>query len=129
MPIICYCDAGGNNQTKSDFYGSYKVDGEVVKERMELGNVFTTNEAEYKIACLLLSYFQDKVVEDDIIIRSDSSIVVNQVNNKWRVRAKNLQWYWMGATMLIARIRYQNPGKDVILEWVPREVIVKELGH
>ena len=78
----------------------------------------THNEMEYKA---VLSALQ--IADENAIIYSDSKLVVNQINGMWRVQSPHIAPYFDVALML----RKQIP--NLTLEWVPRRMIVKELGH
>ena len=85
----------------------------------------TNNEAEYyallKALALAAERWADKttgkVLEGvgEILIRSDSQLVVNQVNGAWRVEDSKL--------IELSEMARDSIGKlgDVRLEWVPRE--------
>jgi ribonuclease HI len=120
-----YCDGGGNNKTKKDFYGSFVVDGREIKRYyydLHAPFVKTTNEAEYETLILLLEYLQLNNLSD-IQIHCDSRLVVNQINGEWRVLNPEIEKYWLKAVTLINQLR------NVRIEWVSRKVIVKVLGH
>lgn len=50
----------------------------------------TNNELEYLALLYALGYVRDKYRCQDITIYSDSQLVVNQINGKWRVTTPNL---------------------------------------
>jgi len=81
----------------------------------------TNNEAEYYALLKALELIPEKAtgkVQGDIgaaLVRSDSKLVVNQVNGEWRVEDEKLIELSEKARELI-----KNLG-SVRLEWVPRE--------
>ena len=73
----------------------------------------TTNEAEYLSLVNGLQYVLDQGIQS-IDIYSDSELVVNQLNNKYRVKSRTLQlWHNMaGRRMSKLRCRLQHiPGE------------------
>ena len=50
----------------------------------------TNNELEYLALLYALGYVRDKYPKKNILIRSDSMLVVNQMNGKWRVTTDTL---------------------------------------
>jgi ribonuclease HI len=70
---------------------------------------FTNNEMEYQalIKALELANNGDKIF-------SDSKLIVNQVNEQWKVKEKSLQPYCDKAKELKKR-------KNTTLSWIPRE--------
>jgi ribonuclease HI len=130
--IDCYCDGGGSNQTKDNFYGSFafehmkKGEFEIIRLPFPFGN--TSNEAEYLVCIALLEKLLELGPNQDITIYADSALVVNQVNEKWAVRADNLRPFHFKATSLKKEIESKY-NILVTLTWVSRKVIVKRLGH
>lgn len=84
----------------------------------------TNNLAEYtaltealKYTCAQADMLKQRGVT--VEIKSDSQLIVNQVNGAWRVGNENLLDHHKLATDLIAMlIEYAVP---VTLEWIPRE--------
>ncbi len=84
----------------------------------------TNNEAEYHALLRLLSLMSAQWAGDDgkipreigrVRIRSDSQLLVNQVNGDWRVKEDRLKKLRDDAKRLIDRMG------SIVLEWVPRE--------
>jgi ribonuclease HI len=85
----------------------------------------TNNEAEYYALLKALAMIEERWAEEttgripssvgQILIRSDSQLVVNQVNGDWRVEDSKL--IELSET---ARDSIEKLG-DVRLEWIPRE--------
>ena len=91
------------------------------KKHFDLPASYTHNQAEitglYKLASFLWRN-RDKLHEDDkVIIKSDSKLVVNQINGKWKVNDR--QWQFVYAQ--IREVFYRIPPKDIKVIWVPRE--------
>ncbi len=120
-----YVDGGYDNISKRNPYYSFKVyddnDQLLCWSVREFANAITSNEAEYQGLIGLLVYLARMNYMKPITIYSDSKLMVNQVNGNWKIRANNLQQLYNVVDAII--------GIDYTLVWVPREEIVKELGH
>ncbi len=81
----------------------------------------TNNEAEYYALLKALELIAEKVTGkgpgkmDEALVRSDSKLIVNQVNGLWRVEDERLMELSSQARDMIGKIG------SVRLEWVPRE--------
>ncbi|TMH96645.1 reverse transcriptase-like protein [Candidatus Bathyarchaeota archaeon] len=81
----------------------------------------TNNEAEYYALLKALELIAEKATGKgpgkigEALVRSDSTLVVNQVNGEWRVEDEKLIELSSNARNLIKKI---GPAR---LEWVPRE--------
>lgn len=75
--------------------------GEVIKKYGEyLGDRVTNNEAEYEAVIfsfkkMKLLFGKDKVKKLEIEFRSDSELLVNQMNGKYKITEKHLQELFM----------------------------------
>lgn len=126
--VETWCDGGKN---KYGGYGSYLVDVEEEPKRLEYKLDTTNNEAEYLTLIALLNHvreiYQDSI-QHQIIIYSDSELMISQLDENpkthrsYKVKAANLYPYWLHASHLLRET-------GAILKWVPREKIVKKLGH
>lgn len=124
--VVAYTDGGFNNITKTNAYGSFKIfsDIEEILKRIDYAGLSSSNEAEYKTLIRLLSFLLENYPEDiDVKIFSDSKLMVMQVNNLWEVRANNLKEFHSVAKGLFSEFN------SISLKWVPRKIIVKQLGH
>lgn len=65
------------------------VDGKHVVVRYRKKNP-TNNELEYLALLYALGYVRDKYKHRQVTIYSDSMLIVNQMNGKWRVTTPNL---------------------------------------
>jgi ribonuclease HI len=124
--MICYVDGGYDNIRKCNPYCSFKVydnDGNLLQwdKKFSFIDAKTNNEAEYwaLIRCLgFLAVYGDSAYDNTIY--SDSKLLVNQVQNLWKINYPRLREL-----------------KDIVdgfkfhwsIVWLPREIIVKELGH
>ncbi|MEO9294567.1 MAG: ribonuclease HI [Nitrososphaera sp.] len=75
----------------------------------------TNNVAEYTALGKALEWLVDKGRLADVIVRSDSQLVVNQLNGQYRVRTKKLVPLYLNAVSLMKKFPH------IRIEWVPRE--------
>jgi ribonuclease HI len=75
---------------------------------------FTNNDLEYLAAIYGIEYAKKYYPRDTIIIRTDSMLVVKQINNTWYVNGPNLR------TLHSKTLRKLN--SHIRLKWVPREI-------
>ena len=81
----------------------------------------TNNEAEYYALLKALALIAEKASKnthyktDEVLVRSDSQLIVNQVNGVWRVEDERLAELSSQARELIESLG------SIQLEWVPRE--------
>ncbi len=126
MEVVCFVDGGFNNKTKSNGYGSFKVlsaEEEVIK-RLDYVGLSSSNEAEYETLIRLLKYLIENYHEDVTVkIFADSKLMVMQVNRLWEVKAQNLKQFHSLVSGLFTEFN------DISLSWIPRTIIVKQLGH
>jgi len=126
MNLTCYCDGGYSNLTKSNGYGSFRVYEEGVDfylARMKFESISSSNESEYQTLISLLEWVVDNYDEVNLTIYSDSKLMCNQLNGLWEVRSKSLTPFYQTAVVLLNEIQEWK------LEWQPRSVLVKQLGH
>ena len=133
--LYCYCDGGFSN-LKGEYYGSFKVfehkpwKSLVDIEELLAGRKYfadtasTSNEAEYCALIYLLEALKENGYSETLVyVYSDSQLVVKQVAGNWKVKAGNLKELNLRAKELVSEFEHLN------LEWVPRKVNVKILGH
>ena len=78
----------------------------------------TNNIAEYKALIYALAIAQH--LEDDVVIKSDSKLVVEQVNGNWKVKDPKLIPLRKDVRVLID-MRKQLFNVSTTLQWIPRE--------
>ncbi|MHA2093033.1 MAG: ribonuclease HI family protein [Candidatus Hodarchaeales archaeon] len=128
--IIVYCDGGSlNNQDKDErtAYGSVLIEPLNLIFEFEYGN-FTNNEAEYFTFIKALQKILSKDLNDNVTIRTDSKLVVNQVTNKWKCRHEHLRVLLKEARDLLKRTQ-EVLGITITIEWVSNKIIKSKLGH
>lgn len=121
----CFIDGGYDNIRKRNPYISVKIYDDsknlVYHANRITVEAVSNNQAEYMalLVCLKwLSLYRDP--DYDIEICSDSKLMVEQVNENWVVREPELQKLWE----MVSEYKFIYS-----LIWVPRQIIVKELGH
>lgn len=125
MRIFLYTDGGvrtggvrGPTGGKSGPGSIGYVVRDEAKKILERGGMFlpdtTVNEAEYSaVICGLAACI--RLGLERITVRSDSQLVVNQLNGKWAVKAIHLRDYIEDVREAASQF------EEVLFEWVPRE--------
>ncbi len=102
MLYTIYCDGGslGNNDKSkpSEGYGSFIIKPDIMEQRfMQQFASYTNNEAEYAALTVALSYLKAACGvrgidyrEQDVLVRTDSQLVIGQLSKNWKVKALNL---------------------------------------
>jgi ribonuclease HI len=125
---------GGSKGNPGWGYGSYALrrvqDGAQRIERLELGDGYTNNEAEYDS---LIAALQDLIgriekggrqpQEFALEVRGDSALVLNQLQGKWKAREPRMRERRDRCLGLLRRFG------QVQLRAQPREESVRVLGH
>ena len=80
------------------------------------GKGMTSNVAEYHALIRALEEVRQRKLENEtILLRSDSNLLVNQMNGDWRVKAPLIKpLYWKAKRLA--------DGLKLTLEWIPREL-------
>lgn len=107
LPQVYYTDGSGWNGKISE-YAVTDHNGKIIVKKTLLKE-YTSNEMEYDAVIYAL-----QIAKDGDTIYSDSQLVVNQINKKWKLKAKNLF-----ARFNYAKELYEK--KNVKLIWLPRE--------
>jgi ribonuclease HI len=113
-------------------YGSYQLstrDGRRQTVRLDLGTA-TNNEAEYRTLIAALKDLTGRITRAgkspsgySLLIQTDAQLVVGQLTRGWQVKAVNLRTLVDEAAGLLRAFGHTQ------LEKVPREEIVRVLGH
>jgi ribonuclease HI len=124
---------GGSLGNPGKGYGSFRisVDGLPLDiEELDFGDNVTNNQAEYSTLIAGLHATIDlarqrRVSMSDvrIAIHTDSKLVVEQVNGRWKVRNEGLKPLCEEARALLRQFGSAK------LDWHPRKESVKVLGH
>lgn len=128
--INIYVDGGcKSNQIpeRREAYGSYIIMKNGIalsSKKMNYGNK-TNNESEYLSVIMsvlgVIDYFENYPEPDSVTINTDSQLVVNHYQNAWQC-TEHLVIY-----RDILKIFLKDKGYKI--KYVPREEIVKILGH
>jgi ribonuclease HI len=120
--IIVYTDGAsrGNPGPASIGVIINNAKGQVLKEYSKAIGKTTNNEAEYQAAIFALkkikALFGKKKVKDyDVLIKSDSQLLVSQLTGKYKIKESNIQKLFIQAWNLMIDF-----GK-VDFEYIPRE--------
>ena len=120
---------GGCQPNPGNGYGSWEIrdeDGVLVQHRQrEPFWHMTNNIAEYQSLNSALKWMVDYGITLDVVleIRSDSKLVVEQVNGRWKVKNSHLKIYVEQTLELLENF------PDWTICWNPREENVKRFGH
>ena len=124
---------GGSLGNPGKGYGSFHLAdraGFETIERLEFGNNVTNNQAEYRImiagveaALRHCSRTGLNPMSQSICVQTDSKLVVEQVNGRWKVKHPDLQPLCLRARQLLSQFGWKR------LTWQPRAETVKLLGH
>ena len=120
--ILCWFDGACGPKNPSGYMGwgaivqyydrcEYGYDGRDKNDRN------TNNVAEYNGLLMILKMIK-KVKGMIIVIRGDSNMVVNQMNNDWRIKEGMYKYDAIDAMNKLREIKKYN---KVRLEWIPRE--------
>ena len=113
-----YCDGAAKNNPGPAGCGAvlYLTMPESKVEMVQSLGMGTNNEAEYCGLLLGMKEAHERYKLDKLVIRTDSALVVNQVNGQWKCKANNLKPFLKAAQALLKK---HQPGWT--LEWIPRD--------
>jgi ribonuclease HI len=125
---------GGSKGNPGWGYGSYAItrvqDGSQLIERLDLGDNYTNNEAEYDT---LIAGLEDLIQRIEragelpqaysLEVRGDSTLVLNQVQGKWQAKDPRMRERRGRSLRLLRRF------DSVDLKIQPRQESVRVLGH
>lgn len=92
-------------------------DGQVVHKGFRAvgeGKGMTNNVAEYEGLMAAAQWIADEGIEEKIVIKGDSQLVIKQMKDEWNVNSATSKKY-------VPKIKRLLEGKDVSFVWVPRE--------
>jgi ribonuclease HI len=118
VKLVAWTDGGGNSTPDTEAYvGVLVVDGDtgtVLWKHGECIGKATHNEAEYS-AVLMAIRFAVENGATHLLVRSDSQLIVNQINGRFRVTKRHL-------ADRLEEIRRATEGVLAFqIEWIPRE--------
>lgn len=125
---------GGSHGNPGRGYGSYAImrvqDGAQRLKRLELGDDYTNNEAEYDTLIIALQDLIQRIEkagrrpeEFTLEVRGDSMLVIRQLQGKWKTREPRMQQRKERCLRLLQRFA------SVELKTQPRAESVRLLGH
>jgi ribonuclease HI len=125
---------GGSKGNPGRGYGSYALkrvqDGAQRLERLDLGNGYTNNEAEYDTLIAGLQDLLQRIEaagrqpqEFSLEVRGDSTLVIRQVQGRWQAKEPRMKERRDRCVRLLRRFG------GVELKQQPREESVRVLGH
>jgi ribonuclease HI len=125
---------GGSRGNPGWGYGSYAItrtaDGAQRLERLDLGDGYTNNEAEYDTLVAALEDLSARIEEAGrqpgefrLEVRGDSALVINQIEGRWKAKEPRMRERRERCRRLLGRFG------GVKLKAQPREESVRVLGH
>ncbi len=125
---------GGSRGNPGWGYGSYAIirvkDGAQRLKRLELGDGYTNNEAEYDTLAAALKHLTQRIEvagrqprEFAIEVRGDSALVINQLLGTWKAKEPRMKERRGRCLRLLGQFG------AVELKTQPREESVRVLGH
>lgn len=125
---------GGSKGNPGPGYGSYAItrvqDGARRLERLDLGEGYTNNEAEYDVLIAALENLIARIEdagrapdEFSLEVRGDSALVINQVQGRWKAKEPRMRQRRDRCRRLLSHFG------AVALKAHPREESVRVLGH
>jgi ribonuclease HI len=124
---------GGSRGNPGQGYGSFLVQApgrKPVIKRLEFGDNYTNNQAEYDTLIGSLDYIIERLNttgrtpdQVQLDIKTDSDLVVNQILGNFKVKDAGLRKRHEQATGLLSQFA------DWSISWHPRDESVKLLGH
>ncbi len=132
-PVIRILFDGGSRGNPGPGYGSYYIrfpDGRGETVRLDFGRRMTNNEAEYHTLLTALEDLSGRLqgegrspAEFTLEIRGDSVLVISQLAGDWKARNPRMR-------ALRDRVReWLGQFGGYRLEWVPRGIVLRYLGH
>lgn len=122
---------GGSLGNPGHGYGSYQIegpDGILAHDQLHYdGDRVTNNQAEYLTLIRALErlrrHLGSSIASTTVVIRGDSSLVINQVCGRWKVKHPDLQPLHRQAVELLKGFASCD------VAWHRRDKSVKVLGH
>lgn len=125
---------GGSRGNPGWGYGSYALtrvrDGAQILKRLDLGDNYTSNEAEYDTLIAALEDLLRRIAKArrhpsdfTLEVRGDSALVINQLQGRWQAKEPRMQQRRDRCLRLLESFA------AVTLQAQPREESVRVLGH
>jgi ribonuclease HI len=78
------------------------------------GRGMTNNVAEYEGLKAALQWINDNGIDEKIVIKGDSQLVIKQIKGDWQVKSGTSKRY-------VPEIKELMGGRDLSFVWIPRE--------
>ncbi len=116
MKLIINTDGLSKNNPGQAAIGAVLKDprGKIVSTISQSIGIASNNEAEYRAIIAALEAAR-KLGVDEIEVRSDSELVVNQLNGRYKIKSTALRPFYLQAAQLLGQL------KKVSIKYVPRE--------
>lgn len=107
-----WTDGGGQRGQECACACVIEFDGRVYERVRRLGNTVTHNIAEYRGVILAIEYALELGVRR-LDIRSDSTLIVEQIEGRWKTQDAHLK-------RLLGIVRDLRENLDFSINWIPR---------
>lgn len=136
---IFYVDGGFSKKRNPQFpaYGSYRGVNIKIENKEEKilsydeqvwftykNNITTNNQSEFATMIRLLEYLKYNWNKPDVLIRLDSLLVLKSLNGEYLLKEDGLKLLQKQALITLQSCKF-----NVILSWVPGELVKAVLGH
>lgn len=78
------------------------------------GKGMTNNVAEYSALKRAVEWINEQNINDELLIKGDSQLVINQIQGIWEIKSETSQRF-------VPQIKRLLKGKKVRFMWIPRE--------
>jgi len=125
-----YIDGGSRGNPGSSALG-FVMFNEIMEEIYRFGKKIghtTNNSAEYNALIEALAYIKNKSYNDQVIIYSDSELLVHQMNSRYRVKSGRILPLFHSAQQLMkhlpdVKIEHVRRDKNRIADWIVNRVL------
>src|ERR1700748_3102511 len=92
MNIYCYFDGSCSINPGGVIGIGYTIDNNRYSDKIGKQPSNSNNIAEYKALYFLLEkLIENNLQDENIIVRGDSLLIINQINDKWKAKKPHLQ--------------------------------------
>jgi len=108
LKVYAYTDGAARGNPGKGASGYHLLDGShrLLERHVFYNGICTNNVAEYKAAVAALRKALERFGETtDIVLVSDSSLVINQLSGKYKVRSENLKAFNKEGRDLLSRFK------------------------
>jgi|UniRef100_A0A7V3RF53 ribonuclease HI len=115
--ILIRTDGGSNpNPGNAGCAFTVEQEGKLLCAHCEYVGIKTNNQAEYMALIMAIEYVKSNSMlkKKDILVLSDSQLLVNQMNGEYKVKSEEIKILWSKVMKLIA-------GMSVTFKWISRD--------